>query len=574
MAELVPCPQCGYQFDAAGIAPGEAALCPQCRSVVVVSAPGATPTRTEDAGGKAPRGRFWLVLGCGMFCLCGCGMPGALVALLTYNGTVSLWDTAVVPRPAGPPEPFAMQRKGQDGVPQPEAPQPEAPPPTSAPSQEAPPVVPPPAVPSPAVPAKKSETSPEPIKPSEPPTQEFTKPARPNPVEPPPAAKDETALFSFLDKRDLTPGDVDRLAALLRHADPKVRARAATHLGAGRGAARAAVGALVRALEKDEAPEVRRAAAHALGEIGADAIAALPALTTALQSDDAALRPKALQAIVAIGPSGTVLATILTDALRTDDPELRSAALTALAKLGPDARPAYPALGKLLTGPDPALRLKALAVLEKAGPSAAEMAPQLATVIADADPPTRARILKLAASIKCSEEVVAGLVPELSRGLQSTDADVCRKTLDKIAAFGPDARYAAQPVAMLFKASSDPKVRTHALKTLAALREGAEPAIPTLLRSLKDAALFKEDRAMYERVKETLAAIGRPAVAPLLKVAEHDPLALNRLRAIQVIDLMGPDVKDVVVGPLRGIRASDPSASVRDEAEAVLNKLQ
>jgi HEAT repeat protein len=99
---------------------------------------------------------------------------------------------------------------------------------------------------------------------------------------------------------------VARLTELVRHRDPKVRAKAASGLASMAGGnappeAKAAVPALIEALKtKDDA---RQVVIYALGEIGPDAKDAVPALMALRKDDDSWTRDRVNEAIKKIAPN-------------------------------------------------------------------------------------------------------------------------------------------------------------------------------------------------------------------------------------------------------------------------------
>jgi HEAT repeat protein len=103
--------------------------------------------------------------------------------------------------------------------------------------------------------------------------------------------------------------------------------------------------------------KVRWAAADALGRIGPGAKAAVPALLEALQDEQASLRALAAQALGEIGREGGARAAVpaLIKGLRDPERQARRQAAWALAKLGaagtPHAREAVKVLTDGLTGP-------------------------------------------------------------------------------------------------------------------------------------------------------------------------------------------------------------------------------
>jgi len=145
-----------------------------------------------------------------------------------------------------------------------------------------------------------------------------------------------------------------RLIAELKEARGQLRTHPLRQLGQSGEYASAAV-PIVREYLKDPEPEVARAAANCLARIGPRAKAAVPALIGALNdSADEALRAEAALALGEIGPAAKAAVPALVALLKTPDGvdteatiARRSSAAWALARLGPPAREAVPALERV-----------------------------------------------------------------------------------------------------------------------------------------------------------------------------------------------------------------------------------
>ena len=164
----------------------------------------------------------------------------------------------------------------------------------------------------------------------------------------------------------------DNLLAVLKGGAPADRPVAARRLGELRGAAKAAVPALLAALDGADA-ELQTAVATALVLIGAPEPGGERALVAALRSPSADARQYAARAL-ATGPVAPEDAVPeLVSALADPSADVRSAVALALGNMGPKARPG--ALGALLdrTGDgNPLVRAAAERAVRALGPPAAE----------------------------------------------------------------------------------------------------------------------------------------------------------------------------------------------------------
>ncbi len=354
-----------------------------------------------------------------------------------------------------------------------------------------------------------------------------------------------------LDKADLA-----RLTGLLDHAQPTVRARAATLLGEEGPKAKDSVAALSRALQ-DTDPGVRREAAQALGAIGPEAAAATESLAQLLRDPDRLVRLSAVQAIDHIGPNGASLATALTAVLNEADPELTKQGLVVLAKMGADARPAVPALGRILASPDRRLQHACLDVLAHTGPDGAAHAAALLSWLGSADVESRLTITRLLVSWERGKEAASVLLPRLKEQLAGPDA-VCLEGLKLVETLGKYAEGMGAPVAEAYRQHKDAPVRLQALKALAALGEQAEPAVPALVQDLANQELRSKEKALHEQIGPTLVRIGKAAVPALVKLATEGKTQTQRTAALRCIGEIGPAARDAALRPLQAHQETSP----------------
>lgn len=103
---------------------------------------------------------------------------------------------------------------------------------------------------------------------------------------------------------------------------------------------------------KDEDPRVRERAAVHLGELGSDGWEAAGVLTDRLGDDDARVRLQAADAVIKVGGDIGRALDALTALLTSDDATLRHDAAIQIGRSGERAEPALPALIEALGDPD------------------------------------------------------------------------------------------------------------------------------------------------------------------------------------------------------------------------------
>lgn len=124
----------------------------------------------------------------------------------------------------------------------------------------------------------------------------------------------------------------------------------------------------------------------------------------------------------------------------------------------------------------------------------------------------------------------------------------------------------------LLMSEKDGQVRLAVLDTVTALGADAEPAIPALVHTLRTnyGGQFREELHQDYRSALALAAIGRPAVAPLLGLVSGSRENV-RAEVIMALGRIGPDASSAVsdLVPLLGA----PSERIRKEVALTLGRL-
>jgi HEAT repeat protein len=207
----------------------------------------------------------------------------------------------------------------------------------------------------------------------------------------------------------------------LHDAQAARREQAAKAVGSIGSSAKAAVPALLQAVEDQEA-RVRLAAIQSLGRIGPDAKDAAPALIQVYQQGNEAedIRKAAVAALGNMGPAaqdavGVMIKTLaedeslalsghvqmavmrlgpaavpdLIELLQDQDPDVRAHAAVALNWVGPGARDAVPALVRALQDEGHSVREGAAFALLRIGPGAKDAIPALVKALQDKDSEVR-----------------------------------------------------------------------------------------------------------------------------------------------------------------------------------------
>ncbi len=343
-------------------------------------------------------------------------------------------------------------------------------------------------------------------------------------------------------KKPKGPPMVDGLKAL-KHADPKVRYRAAQTLGQLGPLAKFAVPELREALEdkhplvrikvaealwkieqtpsatllpvllaalKDKDAGVRAAAPPVIALMGTKAKNALPALTEALKDKELEVKLAAVAALGDLGPVakdragalldlasdkeffllepfvGAALSNLgdgallaLTKALGDKLPERRRVSAYALGSMGPKASSAASALAKALQGDDPAVKTLAARALGKIGAEAKAALPQLDKALDD--PVAAVRIESALAAWLISGE--AKHVNVLVKALSDESVNVRDNACHALAVMKSAAKDAVGPVAKLL---DDKDLRVRAIMTLGAIGPASRTTLPTLKKLLQD----------------------------------------------------------------------------------------
>lgn len=397
------------------------------------------------------------------------------------------------------------------------------------------------------------------------------------------------------------PAGVPYLVTALRHADPKVRAIAASSLGQLSSGDRAVIPPLIGALQDIE-PCVRLEAAAALGHFGPAAGAAVPQLIEVLRGPGADLRAAAVGTLGNIGAPAQAAVGPLVQLLKEERragavPRVREV-VTALGQIGTAAGAAAPALAEILAEEDPGLRLRTAWALLAVGAEPATVVPVLTALLDDRKlarakdgPSLQAQAADLLGWIGPEAEAA---VPVLVRQMVRRDYPVgaaALKAVDRVGVaavpelvrvFGRTPDRARDRLAFVLKRLGTPavpplarlldhpqaEVRDAAAHVLGDIGRGAESAIPRLEESLDDPAMTVRLSAA-----EALLAVDRRLNWPALQLLartlqDKDPA--HRLRSLRIVEGVRPRLG--LVAPALARMVLDPDDSISSMAWRALTR--
>lgn len=338
-------------------------------------------------------------------------------------------------------------------------------------------------------------------------------------------------------------------------AERREAVKALASIGSG---ATAAIKPLLAAV-KDDDSEVRLGAIQALGQIGPDAKEALPALLNAAKDREVTFQDAALEALGRIGVNDARVVTVLAEAALTAPPR-GSGATRGLKAMGPRAKGAIPVLekglnnvavidvlGSLGTDAIPllkkaseqestVLKVAALRSLGNVGPDGAKEAiPLLKKHLEEKD------------GGKAAAEALANLgadgVPVLIEALKSSNVDTACEAARQLGKKRADAKAAVPAlIESLYTYQVNPRLPRDARFALVQIGPDAVPSLLDALKKTKEpgkrlsiVAVFHDSRSpeavpaliallkdkdIGSRINETVHAMGKPALLPLVAALE------------------------------------------------------
>jgi HEAT repeat protein len=354
---------------------------------------------------------------------------------------------------------------------------------------------------------------------------------------------------------------VKPLTAALRDSRNVVREKAALALGMIGADANAATPELVAMLESEKPTQGGHcrgcaAVAFALNHIGTNSV---PPLLALLNSDNATASLYAAAALGEIRPKGQDELSRLISALKDSRKHVRASSALVLGELGPAAQPAVPALEAAVMGNESLDIIVAASALEKIEPGGDRGTIALARLLNHEKQDIR---LGAASALESLGSKATNACASLLQALSDPDDRVRLGAIRALGAIGLASKEVVDGLIDALK--GQPRNRNAAALALSRL---GKPAIPTLLRSLKD-----QDPDVRRWAVFALAQVrdGKEAV-PGLVAALDDEMGFVRVEAAQAIGRIGqtwPNANgerqkspaaDAVPGLVRSLKSDDPN---------------
>lgn len=390
-----------------------------------------------------------------------------------------------------------------------------------------------------------------------------------------------------------------------------------------------AVGPLLRILGEGD-PQRRAAAAAALGFVGAAGIEAVPALQKALNDPNGMVRVQAAGALRLLDPASRSGVAPLIAGLQDQDEAVRREAAELLARL--NVREALPALRAALKDPSPLVRVPAAAgvvLIDRSGANA--MVPYLieglkgtsvknfqiaAQVLGIVGSGAYEALPALLEGMKRPNSYLAQLAALSAAQIGKDDRAVFTALLGALKSPLGELRLAAvnalsrmtirdpAAVAALVEAlqnPDDPLLRQGAASTLGTFGAAAKPAVPALVKALKDPEpqvrlgavealmrldarepaavvalwelLHSPDPSLRNQATGEMKMLGRVGLPTLLAALKDKDPAL-RSRAAFLLGSVGPGPTAQTAAPALTEALADEAAPVRLEAALALSQLR
>ena len=318
-----------------------------------------------------------------------------------------------------------------------------------------------------------------------------------------------------------------------------------------------AVEKLAQQLAASEAG-ARRDAAFQLGKIGPGAKAALPALVKALQDSDKQVWSFSIAAITALGPEAKDAIPALLDGLNSRtgrDRDRRQGMVRyayALTRIGPEA---IPPLIKALSADDSGLRAGAARALGGMGPGAKEAIPALRENFGHGEASVRQEATDALALIGADAVAPVSEALGWNEPLQRASAALT------LAQLGAAASSAEPALLQMLAKETDASARAAALTALPKISADPLKAGPLLVAAVKD----DSEPVRHAAINAIAAtrALRRPAV-PLLAALLTDANPAVRQRGAHALGRLGPDAADALPALIDGARAANGDAAFGD----------
>jgi len=351
---------------------------------------------------------------------------------------------------------------------------------------------------------------------------------------------------------------VASLRAALRHDEARRRAMALDALSNLREVAEGAIPDARDCLD-DVDVRVRIRAARAVASLSGSAdAAAVAALISSLDSDDTGARLDACKALKDLGPSAREAIDALDRLARSAERELRLEALRTVAAVARDSHAPLPGAVAYLDAPDAAVGLAATRALGLVGVSDRATAAALCRALEHEDRNVRVASARALETADVARDDAIGC---LLHALHTTEPGVRAVALRSIGRLGPeDEADIAAMAERLF--DHDQSVARAAAEALLAIGERARPAIPTMVRLVREAP---NQRGALPVIQQVLPAFGKDVVDRLLSDLEPVGELRHQAWVIDILGDIGPAAREALpkirpflkLQPFYGYRARD-----------------
>lgn len=296
-------------------------------------------------------------------------------------------------------------------------------------------------------------------------------------------------------------------------------------------------------------PKVRYRAAQTLADLGPLAKFALPELTEALKDKHPMVQIKVAEALWKIDqtPSATLMPVLL-EVFKHKEPEVRAAVPRVIALIGGKSKKALDALEAALVDKDFDVKLAAITALGDLGPIAKDRAGALLDLTDDRESFSLLEPFVGAALSNLGD----GSIPTLTKALGADSSDRRRLAAYALGSMGPKAASAAAELGKALQ-HKDPTLRATAARALGKIGSGAKTTLPQLEKTLAD----EVPAVRIEAALATWFISGQEKHVGVLVKSLSDESVRVRENACQALAIMKAAAKDAV----------DPVAKLLDDKE-------
>lgn len=295
------------------------------------------------------------------------------------------------------------------------------------------------------------------------------------------------------------------------------------------------IGLLIDIL-RHESDRVRSSAVRVLGEMGPKASAAVPALIEALQDKSDAVRGRAIVALGAVGPAAKDAGPLLKEALKAESATVRINAAESLWKIEGDAQAAVPVLIEILQSTEYE-RASAAQILGRIGPAGKDAVPALTRIV---EHPPRSLLSTATRRPRRDNSLRVGAI--LALGSMETEAKP------------------AIPALLRALRNREISVQQAAIRALGQLGSTAEAAIPALTDLLEDSDQLRQALAL--RALWEITGDATPRVHKLSEIIGSEKSSGSMSFAAIILGEMGPVARNAIPILIRTLNHDDAGARV------------